>query len=49
MKRREAWKDYVEWGQNDRAVWWLMNVRNFSRRAAELHVQNYIKHEKPKS
>lgn len=48
MKRREAWKDYVEYGQNDRAVWWLMHCRSFSRRAAEAHVANYVKNEMPK-
>lgn len=47
-KRREAWKDYVEWGDVARAIWWLMCVRSFSRRAAESHIANYQKHEAPR-
>lgn len=48
IKRREAWKDYVEWNQRERAVCWLMHVRSFTRRAAEAHVANYEKNEVPR-
>lgn len=47
-QRREAWKDYFEWGQRERAVWWLMHVNSFSRRAAEAYVANYEKNEAPR-
>lgn len=46
--RREAWKDYAEWGQRDRAVWWLMHVRYFSKRAAESYIDNYLENEAPR-
>ncbi|NGM56506.1 hypothetical protein [Stenotrophomonas pavanii] len=41
MNKELCWQMYVDWGQRDRAIWWLMNVPKFTRRAAESLVANY--------
>lgn len=41
MKKELCWQLYLDWGQRDRAIWWLVNIQKFSRRAAESLVARY--------